>query len=143
MASANFRNLPVALAKAQIDFSTATFKALLVTAVPSESNLDTWVDRADVTTEHAASGAYTTGGFAVTASVGAVDTANNRVDITFAASNPVFTESTISAAGAIVYVSTGVAANDLLVAFVDFGATVESTNGDYSVTFSSPLRITA
>lgn len=143
MASSNFRNLPLALALGQIDFSNATFKALLVTAVPSESELDTWVDRVDVTTEHAATGAYTTGGFAVTASVGAVDATNNRVDITFSATNPVFSTSTISAVGAIVYVSTGTAANDLLVAFVDFGATVSSTNGDFSVTFSTPLRITA
>lgn len=143
MASANFSNLPAALAKAQIDFETATFKALLVTDVPSEAELDTWIDRADVTTEHAASGAYTTGGFAVTATLEALDTTNNRQDITFAATNPVFTSSTISAVGAIVYVSTGTAANDLLVAFVDFGATVESTNGDFSVTFSTPLRITA
>lgn len=143
MASANFRNLPRALALGQIDFSTATFKALLVTVAPTETELDTWVDRADVTTEHAATGAYTTGGFAVTASVGAVDTTNNRVDVTFSATNPVFSVSTISAVGAIVYLSTGTAANDLLVSFVDFGSTVSSTNGDFSVTFSAPLRIAA
>lgn len=141
MASANFRNLTRALALADINFQNDTFKALLVTAVPSENNLDTWVDRADVTTEHAASGNYTPGGFAVTASVGAVDTTNNWVEITFSATNPVFTGSTISAVGAIVYQSTGVAGTDLLVSFVDFGETVSSTNADYSVTFTVPLRI--
>lgn len=143
MASSNFRNLPRALALGQIDFSTGAFKAILVTAVPSETELDTWLDRADVTTEHAATGGYTAGGFAVTASVGAVDTTNNRVDVTFSVTNPVYSGSTLSAVGCIVYLSTGVAANDLLVSFVDFGSTVSSTNGDYSVTFSTPLRIAA
>ena len=39
MASANFTNLTDHLAKAAINFSSDTFKAILVTAVPSESDL--------------------------------------------------------------------------------------------------------
>jgi hypothetical protein len=143
MASANFRSLPLALANADIDFATGAFKALLVTAVPDETALDTWVDRADVTSEHAASGGYPTGGYAVTAVVSAVDTTNNRVSITFDAADPVDTLTTISSVGLIVYLDTGVAANDLLVSFVDFGGTVASTNGDYTLTFTTPLYINA
>lgn len=62
MASANFTNLPRALAKADIDFDTATFKVMLVTSIPSEANLDAWANRSDVTNEHAASGNYAAGG---------------------------------------------------------------------------------
>jgi hypothetical protein len=141
MASANFRNVTQALAKAQINFSTGAFKALLVTAVPNASALDTWIDRADVTGEHAASGGYTTGGFDVTASVAAVDTVNDCTDVTFSVTNPVYTAATISAVGCIIYLSTGVAANDLLCCFVDFGGTVASVASTYDVTFSSALRI--
>lgn len=142
MADANFTNLADHLARARIDFSADTFKALLVTAVPSATDLDTWVARADVTTETSGTG-YTAGGFAVTPAVGALDTTNNLVPITWAptAANPQYTASTISAVGAIIYQSTGAAANDLLVSFVDFGGPVASSNGNYSVTFTGALDI--
>jgi len=140
MASANFTNLPDHLAKGAINFATASFKCMLMTAVPSETNLDAWVNRSDVTGEATGTG-YTAGGVAVTATVSAVDTTNNRVSITFSNLAPGWTSSTISAAAAIVYLSTGVAANDKLITMVDFGGTVSSTNGNYSVTFSTPLYI--
>jgi hypothetical protein len=142
MPSANFRNLPDHLARAAINFGTASFKCLLLSSVPSEANLDAWVDRADVTGEVTGTG-YTAGGVAVTCTVGAVDTTNNRVPVTFANLAPGWTGSTISAAAAIVYQDTGVAANDRLVTMVDFGGTVSSTAGNYSVTFSTPLYINA
>lgn len=73
-----------------------------------------------------------------------MDAVNNKVPITFAptTANPQYTGSTISSVGAIIYLSTGTAANDLLVAFVDFGGTVSSSSGNYSVTFSTALDIT-
>lgn len=141
MASANFLNLTDHLARGAINFASDTFKSMLVTSVPSEANLDAWVNRSDVTNEHAATGGYAAGGFAVTASVGAVDATNNRTSVTFSCSNPVYTGATLSAVGAIIYKSTGSAATDKLVSFVDFGGTVSSTSGNYSVTFSDPLHI--
>ena len=140
MASANFTALPLHLATAAINFSTATFKCMLVTAVPSEANLDAWVNRADVVGEATGTG-YTAGGVVVAVSVGAVDTANNRVAINFADLAPGWTSATISAAAALVYVSTGNAATDKLVSMVDFGQTVSSTAGSYSVDFTTPLYI--
>ena len=140
MASANFSNLPLHLANGAINFGTASFKCMLMTAVPSESNLDTWVNRSDVTGEATGTG-YTAGGVAVTATVSSVDTTNNRVSITFSNLAPGWTSSTISAAAAIVYVNSGSAATDKLVTMVDFGGTVSSTSGNYSVTFSTPLYI--
>lgn len=140
MASANFTKLTEYLARGQINFGTGTFKGLLVTALPSEGNLDAWEDRADVANEVAAGGGYATGGFAVSVVV-ALDTTNNRTSLTFSCANPTYTGATISAVGCIVYLSTGVAANDLLVAVVDFGGTVSSTGGNYTVTFTTPLYI--
>lgn len=142
MASANFRNLADHLAKAAINFSTGSFKCLLVSAVPSETNLDSWVNRSDVTTEVTGTG-YTAGGVAVTATVGTLDTTNNRQSVTFGNLSPGWTSATISAVGAIIYLSTGTSTTDKLVQFVDFGGTVASTNGNYSVTFSTPLYINA
>lgn len=141
MASANFSNITDHLAKAAVNFSTDTFKAVLVTSVPSEANLDAWVNRSDVTNEHAATGGYTTGGFAVTASVGTVDTANNRTAVTFTCGNPTYSSATISAVGCIIYKSTGTPSTDKLLHFVDFGGTVSSSSGTFTVSFSTPLYI--
>lgn len=141
MASRNFTNLSQALAKAQIDFSTATFKGLLVSSVPTESNLDTWANRSNVTNEVTGTG-YTAGGFAVTASVAAADAANNRTQVTFSVANPVLSNSTVTAVGMIIYKSTGTAANDTLVTFVEFAAPASSTNGNFSITLDNPLNIT-
>jgi hypothetical protein len=140
MASSNFLNLTDHLAKAAINFSTDSFKCLLVSSVPSEANLDAWVNRSDVTNEITGTG-YTAGGVAVTATVGAVDTTNNRVAITFGNLSPGWTSATLTALGAIIYKSTGTSSTDKLVQFVDFSGSVSSTNGNFSVTFSTPLYI--
>ena len=138
MASANYSNLPLHLANAAINFGTASFKCLLHSSVPSEANLDGWVNRSDVTNEVTGTN-YTAGGTAVTATVSAVDTTNNRVSVTF--SNPSWANATITALAASIYVSTGNAATDKLVTMVDFGGSVTSTNGTFSVTLSTPLYI--
>lgn len=137
MASANSLFLPKRMADA---YFSGTFKMLLVSAVPSETELDTFDFRNDIVTEVAASGSYATGGATVTCSVGSVDTANNRVAVTFG--NPAaFTSATITAVGAWIYKSVGTAATDELVTFVDFGGTVTSTAGTFTVTLSSPLYV--
>jgi hypothetical protein len=121
-------------------YFSGTFKMLLVSAVPSETELDTFDFRNDITTEVAASGTYAAGGSTVTCSVGAVDTTNNRVAVTFG--NPAaWTGATISAVGAWIYKSVGSAATDELVTFVDFGGTVTSTAGTFTVTLTSPLYV--
>jgi len=143
MASQNFTNLADHLARAKIDFSAVTIKALLInTTVPTETDLDTWVDRDDVTNEHAISGGYLAGGFDCTVVVEALDTVNNKVSVTITPTNiPTYTNATISSKGSIIYVSTGLAANDLLIGFVDFNGTVSIVDGDYTVVFLDPLDI--
>ena len=139
MASANFTKLVDYLGQGAINLNTATYKCMLVSAVPSEANLDAWAVRSDVTSEITGTG-YSAGGVAVTGTY-AYDTANNRASLTFTNLSPGWTSSTLSAVGAIIYQNVGSAGTDRLMHFVDFSGTVTSTNGNYSVTFSSPLYI--
>lgn len=120
--------------RALIDFDNDTFKQLLVTSSYT-ANKDTHTKRSDVTNEISGTG-YTAGGATVTATV-AKDIANDRITITFSA--PSWANSTITAAGAVIYKSTGTASADPLVGFVDFGSSVSSTGGTFSV---SPSTIT-
>lgn len=138
MASTNSLFLPKRLADAY--FGSGTFKLLLVSAVPTETELDTWDFRSDITNEITGSG-YTAGGFAVTPTVGAVDATNNRVAVTFADLTPALATATVSAVGGWIYKSIGSAATDELVQFVDFGGTVSSTAAAFNVDFTSPLYI--
>ena len=137
MASANSLTLTKRLADA---YFTGTYKMLLVSSVPSEANLDAYDFRDDVVNEVANSGTYAAGGAAVTCTVGAVDTTNNRVAVTFG--NPAaWTGATISAVGGWIYKVIGSAATDELVAFVDFGGTINSTASTFTVTVSAPLYV--
>jgi hypothetical protein len=137
MPSANSLFLPKRLADA---YFTGSFKMLLVSSAPSESDLDTFDFRNDIANEVAASGTYATGGAAVTCSVGAVDTTNNRVAVTFG--NPAaWTSATISAVGGWIYKSVGTAATDELVGYIDFGGTITSTAGTFTATISAPLYV--
>jgi hypothetical protein len=144
MASANFTNITDHLARARVNFGTATFKAALVTSVPSEANLDAWDFLDDLNTgaiEVAATGGYATGGFAVTAAVGAVDTTNNRTPVTYTCASPTYESSTITARGAVIYADTTVAGTSPLLHFVDFGESKSSENGNFTVTFDTPFYI--
>ena len=53
-----------------------------------------------------------------------------------------WTGASFSAVGAIIYLNTGVAANDLLLHFVDFGGTVTCTAGTFSIDYTSTFDIT-
>jgi len=143
MASRNFSFLAQHLANARINFATDTFKAVLVTSVPDETALDTWDFLNDVTNEVAAGGEYATGGFAVTASVGSVDAANDRIAVTYSAASPTYSASTITARGCIIYKDTGVANTSPVAHFVDFGEDKVSSSGDFTVTFNTPFYIVA
>lgn len=137
MASTNCLTLTKRMADA---YFAGTFKFLLVTSVPSEANFDAYSVRSDIANEASGTG-YTAGGVAVTVTVGAVDTTNNRTPITITNLAPGWTGSTISAVGGWLYKVVGSAATDQLVQFVDFSGTVTSTSNDFNVTFSTPLYV--
>lgn len=140
MASANFTNLPRALAKGDIDFDVNTFKVLLVSSLPSEANLDAWANRSDVTNEITGTG-YTAGGIAQAFTLDAIDTTNNRQSITYTNITNGWTSATFSAVGAIIYKNSGTASTDTLLHLVDFGGTVSCTAGNFSITYSTPFYI--
>jgi hypothetical protein len=140
MPSTNSLFLPKRLGDAY--FGTGTYKMMLVTAVPSEANIDAWDFRNDVTGEVTGSG-YTAGGFTMSSVVvSAVDTTNNRVSVTFTPPSPALAAATISGVvGGWIYKDTGSAATDELIQFVEFGSTLAATGGPVTVTFSAPLYI--
>ena len=137
MASGNALILTKRMADA---YFTGTFKFLLVSSVPSEANLDVYDFRDDISNEVTGTG-YTSGGVAATVTVGSVDTTNDRVSVTITDLTNAWTSSTISAVGGWLYKSVGTAGTDQLVSFVDFGGTVTSTAGNYSVTFTAPMYV--
>lgn len=140
MASANFTNLPRALAKGDIDFDTLTCKVMLVSSVPSEANLDAWANRSDVTNEITGTG-YTAGGIAQAFTLDAVDTTNNRQSVTYTNISNGWTTATFSALGAIIYKNSGSASTDTLLHFVDFGGTQSCSAGNFSISYSAPFYI--
>lgn len=117
-----------------IDYDTDTFKVMLTTSAYTE-NKDTHTKRSDVTNEITGTG-YTAGGNSVTVTVGAVDTANDRVDITLGGTT--WPASTLTARKAVYYKSRGGAATaDELIAVVDFGTDVVTTSGTLTLTAST------
>lgn len=117
-----------------IDFDTDTFKVMLTTSAYTE-NKDTHTKRSDVTGEVVGTG-YTAGGNTVTVTVGAVDTANDRVEISLGGTT--WPASTITARKAVYYKSRGGASSaDELIAVVDFGADVVSVTGTLTLTAST------
>jgi hypothetical protein len=137
MASANSLTLTKRMADA---YFTGTYKFLLVSSVPSEANFDAYDFRDDIANEVTGTG-YTAGGVTATVTVGSVDTTNDRTPVTISDLPNAWTGSTITAVGGWLYKVVGSAATDQLVAFVDFGGTVSSTAGNYSVTFTAPIYV--
>lgn len=126
-----------AWAKGNIDFDTDTFKVMLVTSSYSP-NKDTHDFRDDVTNEVVGTG-YSAGGAAVTVTVGAVDTANDREEITLGGAS--WPTSTITAAAAVYYKSRGgLSSADEIIAYIDFGGNVVSSGGTFTLN-SSTLRL--
>lgn len=139
MASYNFDNFARALAKADVDFDTASLKVLLVTSAPTR----TWVNRSDVTNEVVGTG-YTAGGIAQAFTLPALDAANHRQAITLTDIANGWTGATFSGVvGAIIYLSTGNAATDKLLTYVEFSSVTQPVSGTFSITYSAPLYINA
>lgn len=120
----------------RIDFDTDTFKIMLVTSSYTP-NKDTHTKRSDVTNEVSGTG-YSSGGDTTAVTV-TNDTANDRIDVEFG--NVSWASSTITAAAGVIYKARGgLSSADELVAYLDFGGDVTSTNGTFQVTVTSPLR---
>jgi hypothetical protein len=123
-------------ARGNINFASDTFKAMLVTSAYTPDK-DTHTKRSNVTNEVAGTG-YVAGGAAATVTV-TKDTTNDRIDISLGGIS--FNSATITARAAVYYKSRGgLASADELVAYIDFGSDIVSTNGTWSLS-ASTLRI--
>lgn len=115
------------------DVDGATIKALLTSSAYTP-DVDAHEDRADITNEvtgtNWASGGVTVSGVALSR-----DDTNNRVKLT-ASDISVATVTVSGARKLVLYVSTGVAANDTLLCCFDFGADKAATAGTFSVSFT-------
>lgn len=137
MASLIFNNALWNLVKGNVDFDTDTFKCMLVTSAYTPDK-DTHDFRNDVTNEVVGTG-YSAGGTAATVTVPAIDTANDRIDVTLGAVS--WPASTITARGAVYYKSRGGASSaDEIIAYIDFGSDIASTAGTFSLS-ASTLRL--
>lgn len=117
-----------------IDLDTNTMKVALVTSSYTP-NQDTHEDMADVTNEVANGNGYTTGGAEITNKAVTADNTDNEG--VFDGDDVTWTSSTITARGAVIYKSTGVAANDLLVCYLDFGSDQSSSAGDFTIQWNA------
>ena len=136
MASLIYNSCLNDMATGAIDFDTDSFKIELVTSSYTP-NKDTHTKRSDVTNEISGTG-YTAGGVSTAVTV-TNDTANDRIDINFA--DVSWASATLTATAAVIYKTTGTASTDNLVAYLDFGGNVTSTNGTFTLDITSPLRI--
>ncbi len=113
-----------------IDLDTNTIKVMLVTSTYTPSAAH--AVRTSITNEVAGSG-YTAGGATLmspTITVVGTTAVFDAIDITW----PV---STITARGAVIYKSTGSAATDLLIGYIDFLTDKISNNGNFTIQWNS------
>lgn len=137
MASLVYNSALDDLAKGNIDFNSDTFKVMLMKSeyIP---NKDLHSKRSDLTNETTGSN-YVSGGKPTTVTI-TKDLVNDRLDISI--DRVSWEHSTLSASGAVIYKSRGgLASADELVAYVDFGNTINSINQKFTVEITSPLRL--
>jgi hypothetical protein len=115
------------LLNGQINFPTATVKAMLVTSSYSP-NQDTHRWKSDITGEATGTG-YTAGGQTLTSKTVTYTAGTNTTAID--AADPSWTTTTVTARYLVVYVDTGTATTSPLICYVDFGADVTSTGGTF------------
>lgn len=116
-----------------IDLDTNTIKVALVTSSYTP-NQDTHEDMADVTNEVSGSGYSAGGATLASVTVTADNTDNEGV---FDAADVTWSTATITARGAVIYKSTGVAANDLLVCYLDFSTDQSSSAADFIISWNA------
>lgn len=134
MANAIYNSFFRDVINGSIDLDSDTIKVMLVTDAYTP-NVDTHTKRSDITNEVVGTG-YTSGGATLANKTVTVDnTANGSV---FDADNVVWSTSTITARGCILYKSRGgVASADELICYKDFGANVSSTAANFEIDFGS------
>lgn len=135
MASVIYNRFLEILASNELDFKDGVnLVGVMLTTSAYTPNIDTHLDRADVTNEIVGAGYATK--IDLDATVAAIDTANDRIVITLPGTT--WTTATITNARyAIYFLDSGVAGTDLLIAANDFGSDVSSTAATFTLNAST------
>jgi hypothetical protein len=116
-------------------FSSATVKMSLHTGLTAVQDTDDFFN--DVSATEITGTGYTAGGYTFAAKTTAYDTASDQIRLDNTA-DPNWTTSTLSATDAIVWVDTaGASTTDPVYGNVDFGATVTTTAGTFTITLDA------
>ena len=122
------------------DLDTDTLKIALIKVSHSGTYGAATTNYSDVTgaSDEAVGTNYTAGGQGLDSATIALDASNNTAFLDFA--DEVFSNLTISAVGAIIYNSSK---SNKAIALFDFGGTVTSTSGDFTIVFPAAAHNTA
>lgn len=117
----------------EVDLTGDTIKVALVTSgYTMDQDAHDYFN--DITSEVSGTG-YTAGGATLGSPTATYDSSTNK--LTFDGSDVSWPTSTITARGAVVYVSTGTASTSALLCFIDFGADVSTTAGTFQITWDA------
>ncbi|WP_041537715.1 hypothetical protein [Carboxydothermus hydrogenoformans] len=112
-----------------VNWTGDTIKVMLCTSAYTPDQ-DTHQFKSSVTGEVAGTG-YTAGGATLANKTITYDAANNKTILD--ADDVTWANSTITARYAVIYKDTGNAATSLLLGYIDFGADVASSNGNFTI----------
>ena len=139
MANAIFNSFKRDIANGSINLATDAVKMMLVGSAYTP-NIDTHAKRSDVTNEVSGTG-YTAGGIALVNKTVTMNTTSDKG--VFDADDITLSNATITARGAVLYKARGgVSSADELIAYLDFGADITSTAGNFNIAFDANGIIT-
>ena len=133
MANIIYNNFKKNIMNGSIDLDTDTIKVALVTSSYTPDQ-DTHEFFDDVTNEVSGTG-YTAGGATLASTAVTADTTDNEG--VFDANDVTWSTSTITARGAVIYKSTGVAGTSPLICYLDFGSDQSSSGGDFTIQWNA------
>ena len=139
MANAIFNSFKRDIANGSINLATDAVKIMLVGSAYTP-NIDTHTKRSDVTNEVSGTGQTASGIALVNKTVTMNTTSDKGV---FDADDITLSNATITARGAVLYKARGGASSaDELIAYLDFGADITSTAGNFNIAFDANGIIT-
>lgn len=134
MADVIYNSFKQKIMDGSIDLDTDTIKVALVTSSYTVDQ-DAHEDYADITNEVANGNGYTTGGESLANKAVTKDNTDNEG--VFDADDVTWSASTITARGAIVYKSTGVAGTSWFICYLDFGSDQSSSSGNFTIQWNA------
>lgn len=115
----------------EIDFDTDTIKVALLTGYTPDQDAHDFFN--DVSASQITGTGYTAGG----ATLGTKTVGTSGKVFTIDAADTTWSSSTLSATHAVIYVDTGNAATSRLIACINFGGTVSSTAGNFTIQWNA------